>query len=126
MKTLKQVVVGIAILSLPVLMSACATVPPQPQVKATILARTGDIVHLFHGGNKMAKEEFCLKEIVPVYRYFGRRYKEAAEVGKIRITGYVGDHYLEGVVVEGNIKDDDVAMKPNSACIIRLPGPEEK
>lgn len=126
MNRVKRLVVGIAILSLPVLMAACATVAPQPQVKATVLAKSGDIIHLFHGGNKVAKEEFCLKEIVPVYRYFGRRYKEAAEVGKVRITGYVGDHYLEGVVVEGNIKDDDVAMKSNSACIIRLPEPEDK
>lgn len=126
MRTLKKLAVGIAILSLPVLMSACATIPPQPQVKASVLAKEGDIVHLFHGGNKVAKEEFCLNETVPVYRYFGRRYKQAAEVGKIKITGYVGDHYLEGVVVEGKIKDDDVAMKPNSACIVRLPEPEEK
>ncbi len=126
MRVLKQLVVGFAILILPVLLSDCVTVPPQPQVKASVLAREGDIVHLFHGGNKVAKEEFCLNEVVPVYRYFGRRYKQAAEVGRVRITGYVGDHYLEGVVVKGNIKDDDVAMKPNSACLIRLPEPEEK
>ena len=126
MSRLRLMIVGVVIVSLPFLMSACATVAPQPQVKATVLAKTGDVVHLFHGGNKIAKEEFCVKEIVPVYRCFGRRYKQPAEVGKIRITGYVGDHYLEGVVVEGNIKDDDVAMKPNSACIIRLPEPDDK
>lgn len=126
MKRVKLSALGILVLLLPVFISACATVPPQPQAKATVLARTGDTVHLFHGGNKVAKEEFCLNEVVPVYRYFGRRYKQAAEVGKVKITGYVGDHYLEGVVVEGNIKDDDVAMKPKSACLIRLPEPEDK
>lgn len=125
MRALRHLILGITILLLPVLISACATVPPQPQVKASILAREGDTVHLFHGGNKVAKEEFCINETVPVYRYFGRRYKQATEVGAIKITGYVGDHYLEGVVVKGNVKDDDVAMKPNSACIIRLPDPEE-
>lgn len=124
MRALNHVGVGIAILSLVILIQACATVPPSPQVKASVLAREGDIVHLFHGGNKVAKEEFCLNEVVPVYRYFGKRYKTASEVGKIKITGYVGDHYLEGVVVKGNIKDDDVAVKPNSACIVRLPEPD--
>ena len=94
-------------------------------MKATIVAKAGDTVHLFHGGNKMAKEEFCVNEIVPVYRYFGRRYKQAAAVGKIKITGYVSDHFLEGVVVDGTIKDNDVALKPNSACLIRLPKPDE-
>lgn len=126
MRTFKLTCLVFVLLSLSVIISACATIPPQPQVKATVLAKSGDTVHLFHGGNKMAKEEFCLNETVTVYRYFGRRYKRAGEVGKVRITGYVGDHYLEGVVVEGNIKDDDVAMKPNSACIIRLPEPEDR
>jgi hypothetical protein len=107
---------------------ACVAVPPQQCVKATIVAKTGDIIHLFDGAKNMAKEEFCLSEIIPVYRYFGWRYKCAGEVGKIKITGYVGDHYLEGIVIEGNIKDDDVAMKPNgeSTSIIMLPEPGEK
>ena len=102
--------------------------PPTPSTKieATITAKTGDIVHLFHGGNKLAKEEFCPNEIVPVYRYYGSRWKEAREVGKVKVTQYLGDHFIEGVVVEGNLKDGDVAIKPNSACMIRVPGPENK
>lgn len=121
---LSVLALGISMLLLPAFMSACATAP---QARITVLANKGDIVHLFHGGNKVAKEEFCLNEVVPVYRYTGlRRYRSYKEVGKIKITGYVGDHYLEGVVVEGNIKGDDFAMKASSACLIRLPEPEEK
>lgn len=117
-------VLGISMLLLPVFMSACATAP---QARITVLAKTGDTVNLFHGGNKVAKEEFCLNEVVPVYRYTGlRRHRTYKEVGKVKITGYVGDHYLEGVVVEGNIRGDDFAMKANSACLIRMPEPEEK
>lgn len=143
MKNLKKLVIGIALVSLPVYMAGCAAVAPEPQAKASVIgktletgskspgktkviARPGDTIHLFHGANKLAKEEFCLNEVVPVSRYFGNRYKNLAEVGKVKITEYVGDHYLEGVVVEGTIKDGDVAMKPNSACLIRLPQPEEK
>ena len=47
-------------------------------------------------------------------------------MGKVKITQYLGDHYIEGIVVEGNIKNGDVAMKPNSACMITLPEPENK
>jgi hypothetical protein len=140
MLSVKQLLLIITLLSLPILVSACATVPPQPQANATVLpksgdtvnlfnrvhAKSGDTVHLFHGGNVVAKEEFCVNEIVPVYRYYGKRYKYSSLVGKVRITGYVGDHYLEGIVVDGNIKTDDVAVKPNSACIIRLPEPEDQ
>jgi hypothetical protein len=100
---------------LPLFMTACATVSPQPMMKAAILSRTGTTVYLFHGGSKAAREDFSLNEVVPVYRYYGNRYKQAAEVGKVKIMGYMGDHYLEGVVVEGNIKDDDIAMKPEQA-----------
>ncbi|TWJ19753.1 hypothetical protein [Geobacter argillaceus] len=117
-------VLGISMFLLPVFMSACATVP---QARITVLAKTGDTVNLFHGGSKVAKEEFCLNEVVSVYRYTGlRRYRSYKEVGKVKITGYVGDHYLEGVVVEGNVRGDDFAMKENSACLIRMPEPEEK
>jgi hypothetical protein len=140
MRCVNKFIFIITIFSLPILMSACATVPPQPQAKAAViaksgdtvhffhrgLAKSGDTVHLFHGGNILAKEEFCVNEIVPVYRYYGRRYKYSSEVGKVKITGFVGDHYLEGIVVEGNIQNDDVAVKPKSACIIRLPEPEDQ
>jgi hypothetical protein len=135
MRFLKRAIFIIAISLLPILMLACATAPFQPEDKATVLAKSGDTVnlinrvhakpgdtvHLFHGGNVLAKEEFRVNEIVPVYRYYGRRYKYSSLVGKVKITSYVGDHYLEGIVVEGNINTEDVAVKPNSACIIRLP-----
>jgi hypothetical protein len=128
MGRVKQLVMGITVLSLILPMPACITVPPQQCVEATIVAKTGDVIHLFNGVKNKAKEEFCLNEIIPIYRYFGWRYKCPGEVGKIRITGYVGDHYLEGIVVEGNIKYDDVAMKPNGECtsVIMLPEPGEK
>ena len=123
MRALKKIAVGIAILLFPVLMAACASVP---EARVTVLAKAGDTVHLFHAGNTVAKEEFCLNEVVPVYRYTGPRYRYLKEVGKIRITGYVGDHYLEGVVEEGSIRNDDIAKKTNSACLVRMPEPEGK
>ena len=114
----------IAMLALHLVILACATVPPpQAQVKTAVLAKSGDTVQLFHGGNKLAKDEFCLNAVVAVYRYSQSNAggSQKSEVGKIRITGFVDDHYLEGVVVEGTLKDGDIAVQPNSACLIRMP-----
>ena len=58
MKKFKALVIGFVVLSLLIFLSACATTP-STKVEATITAKTGDVVHLFHGGNKLAKEEFC-------------------------------------------------------------------
>jgi hypothetical protein len=115
-------------LIVPVVMFACATVPPQAQVKTATLARTGDTVRLFHGGNKLAKDEFCVGAVVTVYRYYPpyASVTQRSEVGKIRITGFAGDHYAEGVVVEGLIRNGDIAVQPGSECLVRLPEPEEK
>jgi len=111
MRTLKKIVVGIIILSFPVWMLACASAP-----WADIRSKDGDIVQLFDGGGNMAKEDFCVNEIVSVYRYVGKRFQRYTKVGKVKITGFKGDNYLEGIAIEGNIKNNDVAFKPNSKC----------
>jgi hypothetical protein len=129
MNRVKQLVAGIVMVTLPVLMSACATVPPQVQVqvKNTVVATTGDTVQLFHGGSRLAKEEFCLHAVIPVFHYdgiyssIGSTGIQRKEVGKIKITKELGDYYVEGVVVEGSIISGDIAVQPQSGCLIRVP-----
>jgi hypothetical protein len=115
-------------LAIPAVMCDCATVAPQAQVKTASLAKAGDTIQLFHGGNKLAKDEFCLNAIVPVYRYFPpyASVTQRTEVGKIKITGFEGDHYLQAQVLEGSIRSGDIAAQPNSECLIRVPGGEEQ
>jgi hypothetical protein len=134
MNRVKRLVMGSVILALFALVFACATVPPQipVQVQNVIFAKTGDTVQLFHGGSKLAKEEFCLNAVVPVYRYEGRYSSIGStglirnEVGKIKITKDLGEYYVEGVVVEGNIKSGDVAVQTQTGCLINVPEPEKK
>ena len=129
MNRVKIFVTGTALCTLSAFMFACATVPPQVpvQVQNAIFAKAGDTVQLFHGGSKLAKEEFCLNAVVPVYRYEGRFSSIGStglirnEVGKIKITKELGDYYVEGVVVEGSIKSGDVAVQPQSGCLITVP-----
>ena len=128
MNGVQRAVVGIAMLFMAGVMCACATVAPQAQVKTAALAKTGDTVQLFHGGNKLAKDEFCVGAIVPVYRYFPpyASVTQRSEVGKIKITGFEGDHYLQAVVLEGTVRSGDIASQPNSECLIRVPGSDEQ
>ena len=135
MNRAKKLAMGLAILTLSILVFACATVPPQVpvQVQNAVFANTGDTVNLFHGGSKLAKEEFCLNAVVPVYRYEGNVSSMGStglvrkEVGKIKVIKDLGEYYVEAAVVEGSIKNGDVAVQPQSGCLVRmLPGPEEK
>lgn len=52
-------------MSLLVFLSACATTP-STKVGVTVTAKTGDVVHLFPGGNKLAKEELTVVPWLPV------------------------------------------------------------
>ncbi len=123
MKCVKHFAIGVAILSLLGVMAACTTVHPRAQVRETIFAKPGDTIHLFYGRSRLAKQEFCVDAVVPVYRYPDPFVDKKSEVGKIRITKGLGDHYLEGVVVEGAITTGDIAVQPTSECLVRLPGP---
>ena len=95
-----------------------------------VFAKQGDPVYLFHGGSKPAREEFCVNSVVPVYRFDGRYSSGSTGVvrnqaGKIRITKDLGEYYSEGVVVDGTIKKGDVAVQPQSGCLISLSEPSQ-
>lgn len=93
----------------------------QPQIKADVVSNPGGAVRLFHGGTEEARKLFCKDEVVPVYRYYGR-YMQTKEVGKVKIGEFVGDHYLDATVVEGEVKPGDAAMKGSAACLaVKMP-----
>ncbi len=126
MNRVKHFALGIAMLSLLGSMAACTTVHPRAQVRETIFAKPGDTIHLFYGKSRLAKQEFCVDAVVPVYRYPDPFVDKKSEVGKIRITKGLGDHYLEGVVVEGAITTGDIAVQPTSECLVKLPEPRKQ
>lgn len=107
----------------------CAGTGAQKQVQAKIVDNAGgDTVRLFHGGAKEAKEVFCLNETVPVYRETWENYAVMSykEVGKVKITQLRGEHYFDAEVVEGEVKDGDIARKKDLGCLVRMPGEEMK
>lgn len=108
------------LIALPGIFTACA----KPQIRADVVSdnvvyRSGETVRLFHGGTKEAKTEFCLGETIPVYRWVGRgRYVDYKEVGKVKIARFVGEHYFDAVIVEGEVRNGDLVRKTSSACLI--------
>ena len=137
MLRIKQLVLVLTMLSMPVIISACATLRPDDQVRAVVrdggFAKPGDTVHLFYGMSKDAKEEFCLDAVVPVYRVgsitAGQAasgfYRSKSEVGKIKVTKDLGEHYIEAVVTEGKLRPGDIAMLAHSECLITMPEHEK-
>jgi hypothetical protein len=123
MSTFKLVLGGVALFGLIALgalypvRALAVDLGVQPQIKADIVAKTGDSVRLFHGGTEEAKKVFCKDEVVPIYRYYGR-YMQTKQVGKVKIGDFVGEHYVDGKVVEGEVGPGDVAMKGSAACLV--------
>jgi hypothetical protein len=128
MRALKLIVSGLAFLGVLTLggYSAMAVdLGTQPQIKADVVAAPDGTVRLFHGGTEEAKKLFCEGETVPIYRYYGR-YDQTKEVGKVKLGKFVGDQYIDGTVVEGEVKPGDVAMKGSAACLVVPNEPVEK
>jgi hypothetical protein len=84
-----------------------------------------DVVHLFYGGSKEASAVFCPGETVKVYRQESRKRLRYIEQGMVEITRVIDENYVEGKVVEGNVKPGYVARKGNIGCLVTPPQPVE-
>jgi hypothetical protein len=76
----------------------------------------GTVVCLFQSGTADVKKAINVNDILPVYRE-GKSH-ELKEAGKIKVLSYVGEDYLKGEVVEGELKAGDIAKKGNAASLI--------
>jgi len=87
---------------------------------AETVMKTGEIVHMFHSGTDDVKHAIHPNDIMTVYRI--NPSCKVKMVGKIKVISYVGDTYLKGEIIEGEIKPDDIAKKGNVSCLIILAG----
>jgi hypothetical protein len=94
--------------------------PPAPLYHREYLAETvikaGQTVYLFHSGTEEVRMTIQNNDILTVYRI--NPFCEVKTVGKIKIISHVGDTYLKGEVIEGEIKPDDIAKKGNVSCLV--------
>ncbi len=76
----------------------------------------GGIVFLFHSGTAGVRKAIHVGDILTAYRIDASC--EVKEVGNIRVLSYIGETYLKGEVVEGEIRPDDIAKKGNVSCLV--------
>ena len=114
---------------LAVLLTLCAGLPPlvnavswsplqeeREEKAAKGIMVKGTIVCLFQSGTADVRKAININDILPVYRE-GKPH-ELKEVGKIKVLSYVGEDYLKGEVVEGELKAGDIAKKGDVASLI--------
>lgn len=109
----------ISCIGLPHLVNAVSWSPIQEEREenaAKGIMVKGTVVCLFQSGTADVKKAINVNDILPVYRE-SKSY-EIKEVGKVKVLSYVGEDYLKGEVVEGEIKAGDIAKKGDVASLI--------
>lgn len=79
-------------------------------------AEVGDTIYLFHSGTPEVKRTIRPGDIISVFRISTSC--RMAEEGKVRIVSFVGNTYLKGQVVEGDIRAGDIARKGSVSCLV--------
>jgi hypothetical protein len=109
----------VSCMGLPQLVNAVSWSPLQEEREekaAKGIMVKGTVVCLFQSGTADVKKAINVNDILPVYRE--SKSDELKEVGKIKVLSYVGEDYLKGEVVEGELKAGDIAKKEDAASLI--------
>jgi hypothetical protein len=85
------------------------------EISETVI-KIGQIVFLFHSGTEDVKRTIHVNNILVVYRISPSC--EVKTVGRIKVISNIGDTYLKGVVIEGEIRPNDIAKKGNVSCLV--------
>ena len=110
-----------ALLAMSLILPGCENLGIQPQIKAEVMMSSGDKVRLYYEGTQEAKDMFCGGETVSVYRAYSGERLRYIEVGKVKIVRSIDRQHLEAIVVEGKVKEGDLARKAIAACKVMPP-----
>lgn len=124
MKTTAKILAVVFMLCIgaPVLANAVSWSPVQEEREerddkaARRILEKGSVVCLFQSGTADVKKEIRINDILTVYRE--NQNHQLKEVGKIKIRSYVGEDYLKGEVVEGELMPGDIAKKGEVASLV--------
>ena len=122
MKKITKILSALALALLIMAPAAALAQDVQPQIKSEVVMKVGNKLHLFHSGTKDVKKEICVGDVLPVYRdiHAGGSLK-VERVGRVKVLSYVGEHYIEAEIVDGDIKVGDIAKKKTASCIVTPP-----
>ena len=76
----------------------------------------GDTMYMFHSGTADVKKTIHVNDTLSVYRI--TQSCEVVPSGLVKVISFVGETYIKGEVVTGEIKPDDIAKKGNVSCLI--------
>lgn len=113
------VVLLISCAGLPQLVNAVSWSPIQEEREekaAKGIMVKGTVVCLFQSGTADVKKAINVNDNLPVYRE--SKSHELKEVGKVKVLSYVGEDYLKGEIVEGELMVGDIAKKGDVASLI--------
>lgn len=122
MKKVSWIVIGIFLSLSAGFPSRVNAVSPSPVLEereekaAKGIKEKGETACLFQSGTADVRKTININDILNVYRE--NRSHQMIEVGKIRILSYVGDDYLKGEVVEGELQSGDIAIKGDVASLV--------
>jgi len=89
------------------------------QFKEKTAMKAGSPVYLFHSGIQNLQMTIPIGDTLTVFRRGTSC--ELKAVGKIKVLSYAGDNYIKGVVVEGEIRLDDIVQKASTALLVIFP-----
>lgn len=76
----------------------------------------GETVCLFQSGTADVKKTISIGDVLMVYRE--NKKHELKDVGRIKVLSYVGEDYMRGEVVEGELQAGDIAKKEDVAGLV--------
>ena len=121
MKTSAKIlaVIFLVCIGVPLLANAVSWSPVQEEhaeKAAKGILEKGAVACLFQSGTADVKREIRINDTLTVYRE--NKDHQLKEVGKIKIRSYVGEDYLKGEVVEGELMPGDIAKKGDVASLV--------
>ncbi len=107
------------------MIAGCSSNPP---VRSSLELTNGSVLNIgdkavfdFKGSGDL-KKAVCLGETIPVYReVFVYQTMSRTEVGKVKVLSYAGDKKFNAQVVEGQLRDGDIARKDSATCLLSEP-----
>lgn len=115
----KVIVAVLLCMALPLIAVAVSpsTAPEEREEKIAKGIRVkGEAVCLFQSGTADVKRTISAGDLLTVFREDGKH--DLREVGKIKVLSYIGEDYLKGEVVEGEVHNGDIAKKGDVASLV--------
>jgi hypothetical protein len=76
----------------------------------------GDVVYLFYSGTADVRNTIHVHDVLTVYHIDASC--QMKQVGTIKILSYLGETYLTGQVLDGEIRANDIAGKDGVSCLV--------